>query len=155
MPQPSESNPPFQSQYPELKIPVEGFKSSLPEHLLEGADRQTQWIMNEISRNSAATEFACHGAVELSSHLRALNGKTYKNEKGLSEVKDQIVDLKKEVVDLKTQMRAMKPIIGPLSTIRVVFSYKIAWFILAIVVLFLAGINRDALLKIAKYFLES
>jgi len=147
-----QSNQPFVSQYPELKIPEEGFVSSLPKHLLEGADEQTKWIMNEISRNSAATEFACHGAVELSSHLRALNGKTFRNEKGLQGVRDDMADLKKEVIVLQDQMKSVSPIVGTVSTVRLVFSNKISWIILGLAGAFLLGLNRDTVWKILQYF---
>lgn len=127
------STPPFESRYPELTIPVGGWKSTIPAHLLDGADDQQRWIMEEISRNSAATEFACRGAVELSQHLRALNGKTYATEKGLAQARE-------EVNALKGQALVMTPFIKPMSMFAALWEYRaFKWVFVAGLVMF-AGI---------------
>lgn len=152
MPQPSDDHPPYQSQYPELKLPDGGFRSTLPEHLLNGADDQMSWIMHEISRNSAATEFACRGAVDLSNHLRALNGKTNRNAVGLDEARAEIAALKTDNATLKAQVEAARPIVGTIITVKTLFSNKLFLIIFGMSVLFLLGFNRDILPAIAKYF---
>ncbi len=146
MPQPSDSDTP-KSDYPELRLPEGGWKSNIPSHLLTDCEPQMAWLMQEMSKNTQATEWNSHASIEISQNVRKTNGR-------LKGAERNIIDLQADIKEMKSQMRAMKPIIGPLSTIRVVFSYKIAWFILAIVLLFLAGFNRDALFKVAKFFLE-
>lgn len=152
MSQSPESPQPFSSQYPELRIPEGGFKSSLPAHLLEGADAQTTFIMNEISRNSAATEFACRGAVELSTHLRALNGKTFRNESGVRALEDKVDGLAAEVKQLADQMKNVGPIVTTVSTARLVFSHKLSWIVVALAGAFLLGFNRETVWKVFQYF---
>lgn len=110
--------PPFESRYPELSLPPGGWKSTLPDHLLEGADPQTLFIMHELSKNSQATEFACRGVVELSQHLRALNGKTYKTEKGLGEARSE-VDI------LNDKAATMEPIFKPLNYFMNLWDYRV------------------------------
>lgn len=126
MPTPDPSASPFESRYPELSLPPGGFKSTIPAYLLDGADDQQRWIMEEISRNSAATEFACRGAVELSQHLRALNGKTYKTEKGLAETKA-------DVDGLKASAAVVSPFLKPVS------QFAALWEIRAFKWVFVAG----------------
>ena len=116
---------PYQSRYPELKLPEEGWKSNLPEHLLEGADKQTAWIMNEISKNTQATEFACRGVVEQNNHLRALNGKTFKNERALAEATT-------EIGTLKAQAAALLPFVRPVKMFFSLWEYRaFRWVIYA------------------------
>ncbi len=143
MSQSPDPHSPFESQYPELKIPSDGWKSNIPAHLLASADDQMKWLMQEMSKNTQATEFACKGVVDLSRHLRTLNGKTYRNEKGVS-------DLAADVETLKAAARAAAPLVNTLSIVRIVFSNKVSWAILGLAVLFLLGFNRDVLPAIWK-----
>jgi hypothetical protein len=114
----NESTPPFVSRYPELSLPPGGWKSTLPEHLLEGADPQTLFIMHELSKNSQATDFACRAVIEQNAHLRALNGKTYRNERGLAEIKGS--------VDTLTEKAAiMEPLFKPLSQFMALWEYRL------------------------------
>lgn len=113
----SDTSPPFESRYPELSLPEHGFQSTLPAHLLEGADEQTRYIMNEISRNSAATEFACRAAVDQSRHLRALNGKTFKNERGLAEARQHLDDLMEKA-------QIVEPLIKPVNQFMSLWEYR-------------------------------
>lgn len=110
------TQPPFESRYPELSLPPGGWKSTLPEHLLEGADSQTLFIMTELSKASQANDFACHGVVELSKHLRALNGKTYRNEKAVG-------DAQADLDTLKDQAKVVTPFIKPLSMFASLWEY--------------------------------
>ncbi len=122
---------PFESRYPELKIPDNGFQSTIPAHLLEGCDDQMRWLMEEISKNTQATEFACRGAVELSQHLRALNGKTYRNEKAVGEASQAIEDL-------QTQAAAVGPFLKPISMFANLWSYTLfKWFFVGGILFFL------------------
>lgn len=145
MPQPSDSNTP-KSDYPELQLPPDGWKSNIPEHLLANCDPQTLWLMQEMSRNTQATEWNSHAAIGIDSNVRKTNGR-------LKGAERNIIGLQEEMKEMKIQMRAMKPIIGPLSTIRVVFSYKIAWFVLLVLVLAVAGVNREAVVRLVKLIL--
>lgn len=52
--------------------------------------------MEEVSRNSAATEFACQAAVTHNEHLRILNGRTLKNERITEAIKGEIATLKEQ-----------------------------------------------------------
>jgi len=156
MPQSSDGQPtnqPFQSQYPELKIPEHGFTSNIPPYLLENCDPQMTWLLNEVSKNTAATEFACRGAVDLSAHLRALNGKTFRNEKKLIENIEEVNRVKEGQSELKAQFQSIRAIVGTVSTLKVVFTNRIFLAITGLAVLFLLGFNRDILFKIAKFFL--
>ncbi len=108
---------PFKSSLPELKLPPGGFQSNLPPHLLEGADEQTRYIMNEISRNTAATQFACLAAVTHNEHLRTLNGKTYKTEKVAE-------DLRAEILVLKEQAASVSPFLKGMSYFSYLWEYR-------------------------------
>lgn len=109
----------FKSTIAELALPRGGFVSKLPPHLLQDADPQTAWIMHEMSKNTQATEFACHAVLEQNAHLRALNGKTYRNEKGLAEAKETVAALNKKA-------EVMEPMFKPLSQFMSLWEY--AWF---------------------------
>lgn len=110
---------PFKSTLPELKLPADGWKSSIPEHLLIDADPQMVWLMHEVSKNTAATEFACRAAVTHNDHLRMLNGKTYKTEQ-VAEV------LKSDVTVLKDQATSVSPFLKVLTYFSYLWDYK--WF---------------------------
>lgn len=112
-----ESTPPFESRYPELSIPEHGFVSTIPPHLLEGVDEQTRWLLSEISRNTQATEFACRGVVDLSRHLRTLNGKTYKNESGLGQ-------LTEKVKEIDEQAKLIIPLSQPVAQFINLWGYR-------------------------------
>ena len=114
-----DSTPPFKSSLPELKLPPGGFSSSIPEHLLKDADPQTAWLMHEISKNTAATEFACRAAVTHNDHLRTLNGRTSKSEEGIKAVKADI-----EV--LTDKAKTMEPLFKPISQFMNLWEYR--WF---------------------------
>lgn len=152
---PLDQTSPYQSQYPELKIPSEGWQSSIPAHLLESASEADRWLMTEMSKNTQATTFACQGAVDLSNRLRELNGKTYRNEQSAQESKVSIDLLKAQVEVLGLQMKQVIPVATTYSTIRSAASNKIVWLILGINVLFLLGYNRSILPAIAKYLFGS
>lgn len=94
------------STLPEITLPEGGFKSTIPEHLLANETPATQWIMKELSKNSQATEFACQAAEVHNHHLRALNGKTYKNEKVAEEVRAELIALKEQNVVLTPVSKA-------------------------------------------------
>lgn len=114
-----QSSPPFESRYPSLSIPEHGFVSSIPAHLLDGCDDQMRWLLQEVSKNTAATEFACRGVVDLSTHLRALNGKTYRNERGLGEAREILNELNEKAT-------VMEPLFKPMSQFMSLWEYK--WF---------------------------
>ena len=118
MPSPNESQPQFESRFPELKFPEEGWKSTIPSHLLEGCDDQTKWLLEEISKNTQATNFACHAVVDVSKHLRTLNGRTYKSEKAVFEAKQ-------EVETLKGQAKAVTPFLKPISMFAALWEYSV------------------------------
>ncbi len=131
MPSDDSPKPPFESRYPELKLPEYGFQSSIPSHLLDGCDDQTRWLMTEISKNTAATEFACRGVVDLSNHLRTLNGKTYRNEKAVGEAIQSIEDL-------QNQAKVMTPFLGPITMFAKLWDYTLfKWFFVGGIAFFL------------------
>ncbi len=99
--------------------------------------------MNEISRNSAATEFACKAAVTHNEHLRMLNGKTYKTAQTAE-------TLRTDVDGLKAQMQTVSPITTAINTARMVLTNKMFLALLAMAILFLLGFNRDILPTIIK-----
>ena len=116
---------PYQSRYPELKIPEDGFKSTIPAHLLEGCNPQMQWLLQEVSKNTQATEFACKAVVEQNNHLRALNGKTYRNEK-------DIADTRVELGLLSQQTAGFAPLIKPVKMFASLWEYRVfRWTIYA------------------------
>lgn len=89
-------------------MPAGGFVSSIPAHLLIDADPQMRWVMEEISKSTAANEFACRAAVTHNEHLRKLNGKTFRNEKAHEEVRA-------ELEALKAQAAAVTPLARPFT----------------------------------------
>jgi len=98
-------------------MPPEGFVSTIPPHLLDSCDEQTKWLLNEISKNTQATEFACHGVVVLSEHMRTLNGRTFKNEKAASLLADQ-------VGVLQEQAKTMTPFFRPMTQFAGLWEYR-------------------------------
>lgn len=121
---------PYQSTVPELKMPPDGFVSNIPPHLLENCDEQTKWLLNEISKNTQATEFACHGVVKLSEHMRMLNGKTYKNERAAAILGDK-------VDALETQSKTMTPFFRPMTQFAGLWEYRIFKWAFWIVLFFI------------------
>lgn len=116
---------PYQSRYPELKMPEDGFKSSIPAHLLEGCTPQMKWLLEEVSKNTQATEFACKAVVEQNNHLRALNGKTFKNEKAIAEANEVIEGL-------VVQTNTFTPFLKPVKMFATLWEYRLfRWTIYA------------------------
>ena len=131
MSQSQQSTPPFESRYPELALPEQGWKSTIPPTLLDGADPQMSWLLQEMSKNTQATEFACRGAVELSHYLRQLNGKTYRNEKAVGEAQQ-------DLEDLKQQARVMTPFLKPVTMFATLWEYPLfKWFFVGGIIFFL------------------
>jgi hypothetical protein len=95
MPDNTEPTQPYKSTLPEIRLPVEGFQSRLPAHLLP-SDPNMKWLMEEISKNTQATEFACKAAVMHNEHLRQLNGRTAKNEDRTNDIKAELMAFKDE-----------------------------------------------------------
>ncbi len=125
------TTPPFESRYPELSLPPGGWKSTLPEHLLIGADEQTAFIMHELSKNTQATEFACRAVLEQNAHLRSLNGKVYRNEQTIGEAQT-------ELNALKDQASVVTPFIKPLSMFATLWEWTIfKWVFIGGIVFFL------------------
>lgn len=115
--QPS-NNHPYHSTIPDLSLPEGGWKSSIPPHLLTNADPQIAWIMEEISKNTQATEFACRAVVAQNAHLKALNGKTFRNEQAA-------LVLEHEVEQLKSQAKTIEPLVKPLDQFVSLWGYRV------------------------------
>lgn len=116
----TDSNAPFpKSPYPPLTLPEGGFKSNLPEHLLADADPATRWIMEQLSKNTQAVEWACHGLTETHAQVRLTNGRLLKAE---ASIKDD--EAKLDVLNEKASV--MEPIFKPLSQFMGLWDYT--WF---------------------------
>jgi len=115
--QSSAENNNYQSAIPDLNMPVDGWKSNIPPHLLDGADPQLVWIMEELSKHTQATEFACRGVVAQNQHLKALNGKTFKNEKNLALLTEQ-------VKSLETVSETLSPFARPIMQFAGLWEYR-------------------------------
>lgn len=144
------SNEPYVSPLLELKLPEQGFVSSIPPSLLKDCEPQMAWLMHEVSKNTAATEFACRGAVELSSHLRTLNGKTYRSERGIEDLRAEVAQLKADNLVLKAQVLSLAPIVTTVSTTKMLLTNKVFLVVLGAAVLFALGYNRETFLSIWK-----
>lgn len=110
MSSPSSSSEPSQyhSHIPDITLPADGWKSNIPPHLLDGAEPQLAWIMQEMSKNTQATEFACRAVVAQNQHLKALNGKTFRNEKSAALLSEKVEALE----DLSNKLSPfMKPLV--------------------------------------------
>lgn len=114
---PSESQPPFESKFPELNVPKDGWHSNIPPSLLDGADDQMRWLMDEMSKNTQATQFAGQGVSDISRHLRELNGRTGKNERATA-------DIKESVESLKSQAKAVAPFIKPVMQFASLWEFR-------------------------------
>lgn len=106
----------YVSRVPDLKVPAE-WNSNIPSHLLADVDPATRWIMEELSKNTQATQFAIHAVLEQNNHLKNLNGKTFKTEKGLSEAKDTLA-----VLMAKADL--MEPLLKPMSLLLRMWEYQ-------------------------------
>lgn len=99
-------------------MPPGGFVSSIPAHLLEGTDKQTEWLLNEISKNTQATEFSCHGVAQLSEYLRELNGKTARTIENVAKQRDELDELNKKA-------KMMEPFFKPVSQFAALWEYRV------------------------------
>jgi hypothetical protein len=113
----TESTSPFESRFPELNIPPHGWESNIPAHLLDSCDEQTRWLMEEISKNTQATNFASQGVSDISRHLRELNGRVGKQEAKLSKDRD-------DIDTLKAQVKAATPLIKPLEYLMALWEFR-------------------------------
>lgn len=114
---PSESTPPFESKFPEINPPKDGWHSNIPPHLLDGIDPQMEWLLTEMSKNTQATQFAGQGVSDISRHLRELNGRTGKNERATA-------DIKERVESLKSQAKAVAPFIKPVMQFAALWEFR-------------------------------
>lgn len=107
-----------ESSYPELKLPEEGFKSSIPESLLQNCDPQIRWIMEEISKNTQATTWVCQGLLDTNKQVRRTNGRLLKAESDVKQIKE-VAEIQKE------QNKAIAPFIKALSQFANLWQYRV------------------------------
>lgn len=125
-----DSTPPFKSSIADIILPPEGFQSKIPPHLLENCDEATKWIMQEMSKSTQVSEFVLHATLEHNRHLRALNGKTFKNERGLSEIQDTVITLNEKVT-------LLDPLFKPTSLFLRMWDYRLFRYGVYIILFFL------------------
>lgn len=148
MPHPSDEQP--HSDYPELKLPVGGWQSTIPSHLLDGATPADRWMMEEMSKNTQATEFCVRAALSTNEQVRLTNGRLRAAESQLVDLEDDMDAAKSDVSALGSQFRRIKPFLDSLTTARTLLKSKVFRVMLLITVLFLLGYNRDTLISILK-----
>lgn len=134
-----------QSDYPQLKLPQDGWKSNIPEHLLTNAEPEIAWLMQEMSKNTQATEWNSRAALDTNNQVRKTNGR-------LKNAEHKVEVMEAEIISLKSQMAVVNPIVNTISTLKVVFTNKLFLVILGTSILFLLGFNRDVLPVIWKFF---
>lgn len=132
-----------ESDYPEISLPIGGFKSNIPEYLLHESDPQMKWLMEEMSKNTQATNFGVTAAIDTNTQVRKTNGRLKMAEKN-------ITDLKQDVIILKGQMDNINPLAASISTIRVILSNRLFILIAAMGILFLLGFNRSVIADLIK-----
>lgn len=131
MSHPNESYTPFESKFPELRVPHKGWESNIPPSLLDGADPQMIWLMNEMSKNTQATDFSCRGVEKISDHLRELNGKVSKSA-------TKIEDSKADIQELKDKAEIVSPFLKPISMFATLWQYTLfRWFFIGGIIFFL------------------
>jgi len=140
MPHPSDDQLP--SDYPALSLPDGGFKSNIPKHLLEGATPSDKWIMEELSKNTQATEFCMRAAVEANALIRQTNGRLRVAESQLLDHEDDIGAAQADVAALGTQCRRIKPLLDSLALAKAVAQNKLFWIMTIICAAFLLRYNR-------------
>ncbi len=129
---PSESTPQFESRFPELKLPEHGWESNIPDHLLIDTDPQMEWLLKEISKNTQATNFSCQAVVDISKHLRTLNGRVAKGEQAMIEAKEGLNDLNE-------QAKSVSPFLKPISMFAALWEYSIfKWVFVSGLIFFVA-----------------
>lgn len=131
----------FESKFPELKIPEHGWESTIPKHLLENCDPQMEYLLNEVSKNTQATNFACQGVHKISNHLRELNGRVHKSA-------TKIERSEEEIETLKNQAKAVSPFLKPISMLASLWEYPIFKYFFVGGVLFFLFVLYPYLLKI-------
>lgn len=88
------------------------------------------WLMNEMSKNTQATDFACRGVEKISDHLRELNGKVSKSAA-------KIEESKVEIQDLKDKADVVSPFLKPISMFASLWEYSaFKWFFVGGLVFF-------------------
>jgi hypothetical protein len=112
------STPPFKSSISDIALPAEGFRSNIPPHLLEGCDDATKWIMQEMSKATQINEFVLHATLEHNKHLKALNGKTYKNERAMAEAKEKLDEL-------NVKAAIAEPFLKPMAQFVSLWEYRV------------------------------
>lgn len=110
-------------------MPDGGFASNIPPHLLDGADDQTRWLMNEMSKNSQGIEWTCHGLLDTNRQVRRTNGRLLKAEA-------EITDLSSKMESLETQAKAMTPFFKPLSQFAALWEYRVFRWVFYIAIFF-------------------
>lgn len=133
------------SDYPELTIPPGGFKSNIPEHLFKDDDPQMRWLMEEMSKNTQATEFCVRALIDTNAQVRKTNGR-------LKSAEQKIINLQEDAEVLKKQMISINPVISTVNSITFLFTNKAFLVFFFMSILFLLGYNRDILATIFKVF---
>lgn len=67
-----------ESTYPQLGLPE--FESTIPEHLLAGVSRETQFVMENINIQTQYIKWLCEAAIDTNHQVRKTNGRLKKVE---------------------------------------------------------------------------
>ena len=67
-----------ESTYPQLELPE--FESTIPEHLLTGVSKETQFVMENINIQTQYIKWLCQSAVDTNHQVRKTNGRLKKVE---------------------------------------------------------------------------
>lgn len=148
------SDPQSSSDYPELTLPPGGFVSKVPAPMLDGATPVDRWMMDEMSRNTQATEFCMRAAVEANALIRQTNGRLKVAEAQLADHEDDIAATKTDVGVIGVQFRRIKPLLDSLTMTRTLLRSKPFLIMLGICAAFLLGINRDTLIAFVVHLLS-
>jgi hypothetical protein len=99
------------SEYPELVLPEE-FKSDIPEHLLNGASEQDQYIMRKLSENTQRGLWLCKGVLDTNGHVRKTNGQVKVNKVKIQEHEEILKAVKDVLPMIQSVKKAYDVIFG-------------------------------------------
>lgn len=148
----SQPNTVMSSDYPDISLPPGGFKPKIPTGLLANASDIDKWLIEEMSKNTQATEFACNAAISINQNVQKTNGRLKGAEAHIVDLRTEIAQLKADNLALAAQVMSLAPIANTVATTKTLLGNKIFLIILGGFTLFLLGYNREVLPAIFKFF---
>lgn len=83
-------NPEDYSDIPEVKLPEEGFKSEIPEALLQDCSAKDRYLYESLSEMKGYIKWSAPIVLDSNRQVRKTNGRVNQNEKDIDNLEEQI-----------------------------------------------------------------